>query len=78
MQDHRDWRVLLLGRVIAAFETAGGASENNFRHDDLLIDPLKTLFSNQPIVRTSSTAVPIKPRMEEWSGALGWCASGAR
>jgi hypothetical protein len=32
MQDHRDRRVLLLGRVIAAFETARGAGENNFRH----------------------------------------------
>ncbi|MGY4352320.1 hypothetical protein ACVWXM_008813 [Bradyrhizobium sp. GM7.3] len=71
VQDHRDRRVLLLGRMVAAFETAGGAGENNFRHDDLLIDPLKTLFNNQPIVRISSAAGPIKPRMEGWSGALG-------
>ncbi|MGY3081796.1 hypothetical protein ACVWZZ_008204 [Bradyrhizobium sp. LM6.10] len=32
MQDHRDRCVLLLGRVIAAFETASRAGENNFGH----------------------------------------------
>ena len=32
MQHHRDRRILLLGRVIAAFETAGRSGENNFRH----------------------------------------------
>jgi hypothetical protein len=32
MQDHRDRRVLLLGRVITAFKAAGGAVENDFRH----------------------------------------------
>src|SRR5260370_24902303 len=32
MQDHRNRRVLLLGRMITAFETARGAGENNFRH----------------------------------------------
>jgi hypothetical protein len=32
MQDHRDRRVLLLRRMIAAFEAARGAGENNFRH----------------------------------------------
>jgi hypothetical protein len=39
--------------------------------DDLLIDLWKMVFSNQPIVQTSSAATPIKPRMEGWSGALG-------
>src|SRR5205807_7056634 len=32
MQDHRDRRVLLLGRMITAFEAARGAGENYFRH----------------------------------------------
>jgi hypothetical protein len=32
MQNHRDRCVLLLGRMIAAFEAARGAGENNFRH----------------------------------------------
>ncbi|MEH2572377.1 hypothetical protein [Bradyrhizobium sp. AZCC 1708] len=32
MQDHRDRRVLLLGRMITAFEAACGAGENYFRH----------------------------------------------
>jgi hypothetical protein len=32
MQHHRDRRILLLGRMIAAFETACGAGENDFGH----------------------------------------------
>ena len=32
MQDHRDRRILLLGRVISAFEATRGAGENDFRH----------------------------------------------
>src|SRR5579859_293998 len=32
MQDHRDRRILLLRRVITAFEAACGAGENDFRH----------------------------------------------
>src|SRR5947209_1130998 len=32
MQHHRDWRVLLLRRMVTAFETACGAGENDFRH----------------------------------------------
>jgi hypothetical protein len=32
VQDHRDRRVLLLGRMVTAFETARRAGENDFRH----------------------------------------------
>src|SRR5689334_11347929 len=34
MQDHRDRRVLLLGRMITALEAACGAGENDFRPGD--------------------------------------------
>jgi hypothetical protein len=36
MQHHRDRRVLLLGRMITAFEAACGTGENDFRHWDPL------------------------------------------
>jgi hypothetical protein len=36
MQDHRNWRVLLLGRMITAFKAASGAGENDFRHKRFL------------------------------------------
>jgi hypothetical protein len=36
VQHHRDRRVLLLRRMVAAFEAAGGAGENDFRHCDPL------------------------------------------
>jgi hypothetical protein len=45
--------------------------------DDLLIDLLKTLFSNQPIV-ASSAATPTEARMEVWSGAPSDDARAAR
>src|SRR5690606_23739435 len=32
MQDERDRRALILRRLIAAFETAGGAGKNDFGH----------------------------------------------
>ena len=32
MQDHRNRRVLLLGRMITAFKAARRAGENDFRH----------------------------------------------
>src|SRR5262249_28048094 len=38
MQDHGDRSVLLLRRMVAAFEAAGRAGENDFRHWDPLID----------------------------------------
>src|SRR5262245_2322869 len=38
VQDHGDRGVLLLRRVVAAFEAAGRAGENHFRHRDPLID----------------------------------------
>src|SRR6478672_6104871 len=38
MQDHGDGRVLLLRRMVAAFEAAGRTGENHFRHWDSSID----------------------------------------
>src|SRR5665213_35910 len=32
MQNHRNRRVLLLGRMVTAFEAARGAGEDDFRH----------------------------------------------
>jgi hypothetical protein len=44
VQHHRDRRVLLLGRMITAFEAACRAGENDFRHRDPLMIP----WRNQP------------------------------
>jgi hypothetical protein len=57
MQDHRDRRILLLGRMIAAFEAARGAGKNDFRHGWSLA---KSTSESQ-----ASSGAPEEPREEE-------------
>jgi hypothetical protein len=38
MQDHRNRRVLLFRRMVAAFKTACGTGENDFRHQLISVD----------------------------------------
>jgi hypothetical protein len=38
MQDHRNRRILLFRRMVAAFKTACGTGENDFRHQLISVD----------------------------------------
>jgi len=66
MQDHRDRRVLLFGRMIAAFKAASRAGENHFRHHfslDKEINRLRARFIWLSADETPQEKVVIRRRL---------------